>query len=215
MCKTDKTELSRQVLSPHFKVFGVRQGGILSPRFYDVYIDDLSQHLPSCNIGCVFGSHVINHISYADDLIIVCPSAKGLQSLITISQTYGDDHDIHFNLEKTVGMLIQPKNSKIYCSCDIFLNGNKLRFVDTNILELLLLAVSMMIMTLWVKCDPCISEGISSPENVYIILIMLSLNCLCLFVPICIVVTYGHLLRRALVTKFVLHIITVLECLLN
>ena len=120
-----------QVLSPHFKVLnGVRQGGILSPRFYNVYIDDLSLHLSSCNIGCVFGSHVINHISYADDLIILCPSAKGLQSLITICQTYGNDHDINFNLDKTVGMLIQPKNSKIYCSCDIFLNGKKLRFVN-------------------------------------------------------------------------------------
>ena len=98
-----------QVLSPHFKVLnGVRQGGILSPRFYNVYIDDLSLHLSSCNIGCVFGSHVINHISYADDLIIFCPSAKGLQSLITICQTYGNDHDINFNLDKTVGMLIQP-----------------------------------------------------------------------------------------------------------
>ena len=34
----------------------------------------------------------------------------------------------------------------LYCSCDIFLNGNKLRFVNEyNILVLLLLAVSMMI----------------------------------------------------------------------
>ena len=44
---------------------------------------------------------------------------------------------------------------------------------------------------------------------------MLSLNCFCLFVPICIAVAYGHLLRRALLTKFVLHITTVLECFLN
>ena len=41
--------------------------------------------------------------------------------MIKMCQTYGDDHDIHFNLEKTGGMLIKPKNSKIYCSCDIFL----------------------------------------------------------------------------------------------
>ena len=87
--------------------------------------------------------------------------------------------------------------------------------MNTNILVLLLLAVSMMIMTSCVKCDPCISEGISSPETLCIVQIMLSLNCFCLFVPICIAVTYGHLLRRALLTKFVLHITTVLECFLN
>ena len=35
----------------------------------------------------------------------------------------------------------------------------------------------MMIMTSCVKCDPCISEGISSPETLCIVQIMLSLNC--------------------------------------
>ena len=82
-----------------------------SPRFDDVYIDDFSINLSSCEIGCVFGSHVISHIPYADDLIMFCPSAKGLQSLTTNFQTYGDDYDIHFNLDKK-GMLIQPKIQK-------------------------------------------------------------------------------------------------------
>ena len=40
-------------LSPSFKVSnGVRQGVILSPRLFSVYIDDLSKALSKVNIGC-------------------------------------------------------------------------------------------------------------------------------------------------------------------
>ena len=54
--------------------------------------------LDSCKTSCVFGSHVINYVSYADDLIIFCTSAKHM--------TYDDDHDINLALTKTIAMLM-------------------------------------------------------------------------------------------------------------
>ena len=73
------------VVSSNFTVLnGVRQGGILSQWFLIyIYIDDLRSILSSCNSGCKFGNQTINHISYADDLLIFCPSSKGLQGLLT------------------------------------------------------------------------------------------------------------------------------------
>ena len=43
---------------------------------FNIYIDDLSSILSSCNSGCKFGNQTINHISYADDLLIFCLQAK-------------------------------------------------------------------------------------------------------------------------------------------
>ena len=37
---------------------------------------------------------MINHLMYADDLVIISPSVKGLQRLLDICDVYGQNHDI-------------------------------------------------------------------------------------------------------------------------
>ena len=60
--------------SAKFKVAnGVRQGGILSPYLFNVYVDELSEELKKCNVGCNLNGHLINHIMYADDLVLISP----------------------------------------------------------------------------------------------------------------------------------------------
>ena len=60
----------------------VRQGGILFPYLFNVYMDDLSCALNRCPTGCLAGGKVINHLMYADDLVLLCPSAVGLSKLL-------------------------------------------------------------------------------------------------------------------------------------
>ena len=42
---------------------GVRQGGILSPKLCSVYIDDLSDKLVKCKVGCYIDNLCMNHVS--------------------------------------------------------------------------------------------------------------------------------------------------------
>ena len=58
---------------------GVKQGGILSPLLFNVYMDNLSAQLNSQHIGCSTGDVVVNH--NADDIALFSPSAKSLQKL--------------------------------------------------------------------------------------------------------------------------------------
>ena len=61
--------------SNSFKVTnGVRQGGILSPRLFTVYVDALSKSLKQSNVGCHFYSICVNHLFYADDSVLMAPS---------------------------------------------------------------------------------------------------------------------------------------------
>ena len=67
------------VMSSGFKVSnGVRQGGILSPYLFCVYADELSRMLNNVNAGCFVGASLVNHLMYADDLVLLAPSAAGL-----------------------------------------------------------------------------------------------------------------------------------------
>ena len=54
---------------------GVRQGGILSPKLFNIYIDGLSNILNNSLIGGSLGGKRINHMLYADDLCIVSLSS--------------------------------------------------------------------------------------------------------------------------------------------
>ena len=65
--------------SPSFGVFSdVKQGGILSPILFNVYMDDLNVSLNSSNIGGRIGNIFPNHLCYADDLCLISLSSASM-----------------------------------------------------------------------------------------------------------------------------------------
>ena len=78
-----------QLYSESFKsVNGVRQGGILSPLLFSVYVDELSVNLCSVPYGCYINSVCTNHIMYADDTVLIAPSPAALQKLIDLARAF-------------------------------------------------------------------------------------------------------------------------------
>jgi exonuclease III len=61
---------------------GVRQGGIMSPILFNVYMDDLSKILNDSNVGCCFNGVLCNHLMYADDTCILALSLSALYKLL-------------------------------------------------------------------------------------------------------------------------------------
>ena len=119
------------IMTGGFKVSnGVRQGGVLSPILFNIYMDDLSKKLNMCKNGCQLNGTSMNHLIYADDMVLLAPSPDALQSLLNLCNQYANDHCIKYNARKTVCMTIVPKWLKSFNVPDFTLNGRKLKSVE-------------------------------------------------------------------------------------
>ena len=54
-------------------VNGTRQGSVLSPGFFGVYVDDLLVELRKSGVGCHIGGKFFGAAGYADDIILLAP----------------------------------------------------------------------------------------------------------------------------------------------
>ena len=77
-----------------------------------VYLDDLSVKLNSCHVGCYYSGECINHLMYADDLVITSPSVAGLYKLLHICESFGLSHDVLFNNKMSTIMSFRAGNLK-------------------------------------------------------------------------------------------------------
>ena len=84
---------------------GVRQGGVLSPVFYCIYVDDLVAILCAIGVGCYLIHTFLSILLYADDMALLAPSLKGLQTLLSATENYCREWDILLNAKKTKNMV--------------------------------------------------------------------------------------------------------------
>uniref|UniRef100_A0A8C6PWR0 Reverse transcriptase domain-containing protein n=1 Tax=Nothobranchius furzeri TaxID=105023 RepID=A0A8C6PWR0_NOTFU len=98
-----------EVSEPFSVSNGVRQGGILSPVLFNLYLDELSVTLNASKTGCLVGDRLVNHLIYADDLVLMSPYSAGLQQLLRACAKYGEQFDILFNPKKSVVMIAATK----------------------------------------------------------------------------------------------------------
>ena len=80
-------------------------------------------------VGCALGKTMVNHLAYADDLVILSPSVEGLQKLLNICSEYGEEHDIMFNHKKPECMYFPVKGRALINIPKVFLNAHLLRWV--------------------------------------------------------------------------------------
>ena len=70
-------------LSDKFSITnGVRQGGVLSPILFTVYIDDLLSELEKMGVGCYWRQHFVGTVCYADDIALLAPSPAALRLML-------------------------------------------------------------------------------------------------------------------------------------
>ena len=109
---------------------GVRQGGVLSSLFFNLYIDSVLTNISSMNIGCKMGLVTSNIIAYADDVVLLSPSASGLQILIDYFCNMIRQLGLNVNINKTKYMIFSLK-AKVKLGKLIKVEQNPIQYVET------------------------------------------------------------------------------------
>jgi hypothetical protein len=122
--------------SNSFRVInGVRQGAILSPVLFCVYFDVLLDELSATGIGCHIGLFFVGALAYADDLVLLAPSANAMRRMLQICDAYAAHYSVIFNAQKSKSLCCRPtgiaKQVSYYAHYPSFYIGSQvIEFVD-------------------------------------------------------------------------------------
>lgn len=95
---------------------GVRQGGVISPKLFSMYLNDLIEEIEATDCVTEIGSIKINVLLYADDIVLLSHTKSEMQRLLDVTSSYGAKNDFIFNADKTNYLVF---NSKIGASKEI------------------------------------------------------------------------------------------------
>ncbi|CAC5421652.1 unnamed protein product [Mytilus coruscus] len=90
---------------------GVRQGGILSPFLYKVYVNNLLEDLKSHNLGLKIGTNYVGCPTCADDIAFLSSSHQELQCMLSVATHHARQSRVTINPTKTKAVILnKPKN---------------------------------------------------------------------------------------------------------
>ena len=95
---------------------GTRQGSMVSPALWSVYLDMLIKELRELGVGCHVGGLYMGVVVYADDILLMAPTRGAMQSMLEICEAYAAKNNVMFSTDP------DPAKSKTKC---IFVCGNK------------------------------------------------------------------------------------------
>ena len=81
---------------------GVRQGAVLSPTLFNLYIDSLFERLRESGCGCWIDDLFYGAWGYADDIALLAPSREALQRMVNICQSFFMDHGIQISINPDI-----------------------------------------------------------------------------------------------------------------
>jgi hypothetical protein len=65
-------------------ISGVREGGIISPWFFNLYVNDLITRLRNSGLGCHLCSEFVDCLFFGDDILLLSGFMLQLQSMLNI-----------------------------------------------------------------------------------------------------------------------------------
>ena len=119
---------------------GIRQGDVLAPTMFNLYVNDLITELKQLNCGVNFGDENISTLMYADDLCLVSENEEGVQLMLKKLQEWAYKWRLCVNTEKTCVIHFRKKTvdktNYIFQLCDQTLQiASRVRYLGLELNE--------------------------------------------------------------------------------
>lgn len=116
------------ILSEKFVVKnGVKQGGVLSPILFNMYMDILLRKLQASRMGCYIGNRFAGALCYADDIMLLTPTRKAMNSFLLICENYSREYELMFNASKSKTVVFNSETDDMFS-----LHGNHIEIVQSE-----------------------------------------------------------------------------------
>ena len=74
---------------------------MLSPVLFCLYLDGLLSLLARSGVGCLVGECYVGALAYADDIVLLAPTANAMRHMLKVCDNYASDYSIIFNASKS------------------------------------------------------------------------------------------------------------------
>ena len=109
-----RVKWNSHVSSPFTCSNGVKQGGVLSPILFCIYMDELLNELEKSGVGCHMGNTFYGALCYADDLTLICPSRRSTEVMLKICEDFASTYGLKFNSSKSVLLTYNVESQVVF-----------------------------------------------------------------------------------------------------
>ena len=118
------------LLQPFVTTIGVKQGCVLSPILFNIFIDKISDVFDESCAPIKVNNLNLNCLLWADDLLIFSQTAEGLQNSLDKMKIFYEALGLKINVKKTKIMIFNKRGLTLRRNYNFFLGGEPLEVTD-------------------------------------------------------------------------------------
>ena len=78
----------------------MKQGTIISPILFCVYLDTLFIELKNAGVGCFISNWFVAALAYANEVVLLAPTARAMRTILSVCNRFAAEFNVTFNAKK-------------------------------------------------------------------------------------------------------------------